>query len=401
MMIGKSNAMCLTSESQHKIEILSERRLWPVEILRTWSRLSTTVHQSQQFDNHLRTIGTKTALAVIRTIQDSNGDTGLLQIVPLRFGTVQLCFGNRSYYLWIARLRSLELQGSRPLGQELAPNTAGHTYNRLISDLFDCFPDVQVIRLAALPADCTFYSHLVNSLSIRRIAISYSIRGVRPCSVANLPATWAEYLKLLGSKRRHNTERQIRRTKEHGGGVLQLVRIEHAAQLDELYRAIETLGGHLNGRDVGGGGHTQLASLAANKLLLGYILYCGTIPCGVTLGLQADNQYYMDSIHVGMLPPKLSPGSSLLHMLVEDLIKSAITKIDYGFGEPKYGYSRINTTHPRIDLLLMRRNLVNRALSISHRLCQNTMTYVKHKLTGNRTVTSTTSEQTTTDQSEQ
>ena len=87
MMIGKSNAMCLTSESQHKIEILSERRLWPVEILRTWSRLSTTVHQSQQFDNHLRTIGTKTALAVIRTIQDSNGDTGLLQIVPLRFGS--------------------------------------------------------------------------------------------------------------------------------------------------------------------------------------------------------------------------------------------------------------------------------------------------------------------------
>ena len=139
--------------------------------------------------------------------------------------------------------------------------------------------------------------------------------------------------KLLGSKRRHNTERQIRRTKEHGGGVLQLVRIEHAAQLDELYRAIETLGGHLEWPGRRRRWPHQLASLAANKLLLGYILYCGTIPCGVT-SVQADNQYYMDSIHVGMLPPKLSPGSSLLHMLVEDLIKSAITKIDYGFGEP-------------------------------------------------------------------
>ncbi|MBV8267763.1 MAG: GNAT family N-acetyltransferase [Planctomycetaceae bacterium] len=349
-----------------RVEILRDPRPPSAEMDAAWralvdqSTVPDTVRQGPQFFRHLHAIGAPTALAVLR---DAGAVIGL---APLQIGTTRLEFGARRYNLWTVRLRSLDLLGSQPLG----PETPTY-YDGLIRTLFDAFPAVQAIRLAGLPTDCAFSIHVRHSQAVQRLAHLYSVRGERLCHVAQLPPSWPAYLALLGKKRRHEVERQIRRAREHGGGVLKLARIETVAQLGELESALEGLGVRLTpNRAVGGGGRAELASLAAHGLFLGYVLYCGITPCAVALGLQDRNRYHMDSLHTGLLPPQLSPGSCLRHLVSEDLIQSGIAQIDYGFGEPKYSYSSINTTHPRIALLLLRKNLANRLLCASHHVFQ-------------------------------
>ncbi len=349
--------------TQCGIEMLFSRpEQWPTDV--------ELINQSRQFFDHLRNIGTKTAMAII------SNDSKPMSTVPIKFGVCRLYFGGMNRSIWTSELRSVDLF-SQPPGPELAPSTI----DSMICALLDAFPEAKAIRFSALPADCDFYKHIMESAEIRQVAIPYSARGVRECHVTNLPDTWQAYKKLLGSKRRYNFEYRIKHIREHGNGIARLARIDTVPQLDELYRALAKLSVSLEGRDVGGGGETELASLATHKLLLAYVLYCGDIPCAAMLGLKYNHKYYIDSSHSGLISHNLAPGSSALYMATDDLIQLGISRIDFGFGEPKYNYSHLNVVCPRIDLLLMRRTLSNRILRTNHALCQLAVNYLKRKST--------------------
>jgi hypothetical protein len=57
---------------------------------------------------------------------------------------------------------------------------------------------------------------------------------------------------------------------------------------------------------------------------------------------------------------RFSPGPTLLHLLVADLIRRrSMDPIDLGFGEPAYQHSSTNVTESRAMVFLLRRSVAN------------------------------------------
>ena len=63
----------------------------------------------------------------------------------------------------------------------------------------------------------------------------------------------------------------------------------------------------------------------------------------------------------------LSPGSTLVFMLIEDIIRRhRIEVIDFGFGEPARPYPSTHVLEDRASVLLFRRTLANRVRQLAH-----------------------------------
>lgn len=123
---------------------------------------------------------------------------------------------------------------------------------------------------------------------------------------------------------------------------------------------------------------TELASLADHDLLHCYVLYCGGVPCAMILGMYYRNQCYIESIHRAPMDPKLSPGTALMHLATEDLIRRGTTRVEFGYGSPGHKHSSIHTLQPRAILLLLRKTWPHRLLRLSHGTFRN-LVRLKHK----------------------
>src|SRR5262249_48601764 len=111
----------------------------------------------------------------------------------------------------------------------------------------------------------------------------------------------------------------------------------------------------------------DLRSLADRGLLLSFVLSCGGRPCAATLGMVHEGVYYLNSLLRDRTLDRFSPGTTLLHLLMEDLIQRRAAKlIDLGFGETRYKHSATNVTEARAPVLLMRPTIPNRMRRTAH-----------------------------------
>ena len=85
------------------------------------------------------------------------------------------------------------------------------------------------------------------------------------------------------------------------------------------------------------------------------------------MGMKHGGTYRLVSIMHDHAVAELSPGSTLVFMLIEDLIRRHhIETIDFGFGEPARPYPSIHVLEDRASLLLFRKTLANRARRAAH-----------------------------------
>jgi hypothetical protein len=84
-------------------------------------------------------------------------------------------------------------------------------------------------------------------------------------------------------------------------------------------------------------------------------------------GLQYGDVFYLEATAFDSRFARFSPGTVLLHLVIEDLIKCTLTKwIDIGFGEPFYEHSSTNTRLQRAAVSLFRRTAGNRVRLAAH-----------------------------------
>ncbi|HWU39522.1 MAG TPA: GNAT family N-acetyltransferase, partial [Candidatus Acidoferrum sp.] len=105
----------------------------------------------------------------------------------------------------------------------------------------------------------------------------------------------------------------------------------------------------------------ELKGLARAKILRSYLLECGGEPCAYNVGYQFDGVYHYKEPRFDEALGRLSPGTVLLYLLLEDLFaRDRPELLNFGIGNQPYKEHFGNQTAKDGSFLLFRRNLANR-----------------------------------------
>lgn len=276
----------------------------------------------------------------------------IIAIIPLRTGRRTLLLNIGSHTLLHLRLHTIALLGSIPLTTE---NLALREV--LIDLIFKKFPEKNTIAMQSLPKDSDFYRYLQNSKSIQKKYGIYVKDGWRTCHTTPLPESYTSYLDHFKAKKRYNLGRQLKLL-EKSTGLLQLVRVDTPEKIPQLIRAIKKLvpvqisKSFLN--------ENQFTNLAQKKIKLSYILNCNEIPQAVIIGMKAAGTYHIHNIIYAQDKAAYSPGTSVLHLAIEDLIDNLkISLIDYGYGSPEHSHLSSNVQKLRGHVFLYQKTWSN------------------------------------------
>jgi hypothetical protein len=369
---------------------LSQDEWDTMEVRSAWSSMiagnsnAKLIGQSPEFIDHLRSIQVPSRLC-LALIRDSAGS--ICSVVPLVSARWGLRFDISGHTLAERRLSALRIQGSVP---RLPPDPDLH--DQLFAAFDQGFADCQVIVMPSVPTDSFLWSYIRNSQFLKGRFIPYVLHGVRPCHVIPLPETVEGYLAKFKAKKRYNLKRQVRILRQHFGGRLELRRIDSPREVRDLFKWI-TPPGELAGLTRWGESKSmtidrrEVESLATRGLLLMYLMIGAGRPCAAVVGMQYGGVYYVDSIPRNFSFDRFSPGSTTLHLAIEDLIRhTSIRRIDLGFGSPAYSHCSTNIVEPRASILLFRRTLGNQLLRITHGTFDSLIDVGKSFLAHSRTV---------------
>ncbi len=340
------------------------------EVRYAWPRLIAGCSDAEllgkcpEFIDHLRSTHDPSQF-YLAMVRDAVGS--IAGLVPLRVACSSLRFDISGHVLAESRSRAVWILGSVPL---LPADPVPH--DLLFATLDQGFADCQVIAMPSVPTDSFLWHYVRESQFLKEKFLPYAMHGVRRCHIIPLPATVESYLAKFDAKRRYNLKRQTRILRDHFGGRLELRRFDSSHQVGDLVNLI-TPSGEFAGLWRWGPSKAmtidrrETESLAAQGLILIYLLIGAGRPCAALTGLKYQGVYHLDGIPRDRSLDRFSPGSTALHLAIEDLIRStSIRRIDMGFGSPAYPYSSTNVTEPRTSLLLFRSTLANRLLRVTH-----------------------------------
>jgi CelD/BcsL family acetyltransferase involved in cellulose biosynthesis len=257
-------------------------------------------------------------------------------------------------------------------------------YDLLFATLSRSFPDCGIIGMNSISTESPLWQYLENSRSVRELFDVHVPDGIQLCHTVPLPPSFQEYIGRFSAKKRYNLMRQMRQLREHGEGDLELRRIEFRHQIPDFVkemRALEESAWPPGCRRpfyapvVDG---TEFARLADRGLLLCHVLFCGGRPCASSFGMVYERRHYLHSFLRDRNLDRFSPGTTLFHLVVEDLIRrGSVDLIDLGFGEPHYTHSSTNVTEPRATVWLLRKTVANRMRRWGHAVFRSTLARLK------------------------
>ncbi len=164
------------------------------------------------------------------------------------------------------------------------------------------------------------------------------VRGLRTKN------NFAEYLATFRKKRRYNLKRNLRLIEEAANGNLYMEKIEKPDQVEGFFKAVDQIYEKCWQRRIYGTyHHYSKGNIAYHKgianlgWLRSYLLYCDGEPVAYIIGYQYQNRYYYEYIGYDRTWGKLSPGTVLTYLMIEDLHSHNRPEIlDFGYGENIY-----------------------------------------------------------------
>jgi len=309
-------------------------------------------------------------------------DGTLAGVVGVNKSRCPLVFQFRSRTLMRVHVRAMKILGGQPLLRD-----EEDLYVELVRSLLAAFPDYDCIYMQFIPIGSFCWEVLCKSQKLQEHAEVYFPGEAVPHARITLPQSFKEYLHKFKSKTRYNLVRQVRQLREHGGGQLEVVRIEHAqdvqAFLDEATAIstrswqFETLGLEMNNSSEE---YRRFTQFAENRALRCYLLRCGGSPCAFVRGFQYGDVFYYSRIGFDEGFAALSPGTVLLYLLVEDLFSHRPPRY-VNFQEGDWDYKRLFATDylKKMDVLLLRRGarLRSRLAVGMHRTYRSSLQLVK------------------------
>jgi hypothetical protein len=339
------------------------------------------LYQSPQWCEHLLAADSKNSQLLLGVAKNKVGS--VVGVVPIRVGQYNLRFDISSYALWKTTLRTASILGSQPL----LPND-DYIFDCLFASLWSNLRECDCIYMDSVPTNSFLWQYLGKSGENRRNDILYVPDGARPYHSLLLPATFAEYLSSFKRKKRYNLERQVKMLRDHGGGVLDMMRVDSESQIQGFLEGAvwvarnswqqTRIGTRIDNSPQR---HAKLADLAERGLLRSYLLICGEKPCAFILGYQFRDVYHYVEIAYDQSFTKFSPGTVLLYLLIEDLIRhNAPQKVNFGIGHASYKQEFSNIHNEDASVLLLRKTIANRIRMISHSSFRSLIHAVKKRI---------------------
>jgi CelD/BcsL family acetyltransferase involved in cellulose biosynthesis len=351
------------------------------ELREGWRSLSgmmerpESLHQSLDFFEHLQKLEPGENL-VLGALRDETA--AIAGVIPLRVRRVPLTFHIQRCVLWEFGLRGVQIIGGVP---RIPDDPA--LFDLLFNTLDEMFPTCNVVALEYVPTESLLWDYLNQSKYINDNFITYSWNGINNYHAIELPDTFEEYLAQYKPRYRRNIKRQIRLLRELGGGRLELRKIDARDQIVDLLafvRALDWPGEHLREMPLRYG---EFTSLAERGLFLAYLLFCGEIPCAAVIGAMYKNTYRIEPIARNRSFDRFSPGTTILQLLIEDLIRGGrVARVELGVGWPRYRHSATNVTWPCASVYLLRKTLTNRLLKVSHETFRSLKRWVRSNVIG-------------------
>lgn len=261
-------------------------------------------------------------------------------MVPVRLSRVNLNLRAGGLTVLPFQPRIIRLLGSVPLmPQEPA------LLHQLHAHLLASFPDCAAVSMQAVPVELAAY------LDGDARHAPFVMHGWRACHTIPLPAQWPAYLTRMSAKKRYNLARQYRLL-ARSAGPLTLQRIDRSVHVRELVDGVAALAGgaslFMTGRDY--------RVLAANRLLLSYVLKSGDEVIAVIAGSRYGDTWHVHQIMYAPAWRHLSAGAVALHAALQDVVTDfAFTSADLGFGTPRYAFASTHVLKTRAHVLLARR----------------------------------------------
>jgi hypothetical protein len=217
--------------------------------------------------------------------------------------------------------RAIKVLGGEPL---LADDANLHL--EFVRFVFSAFPDCDYLSMPVVPLGSPAWRLVAESAELRRLARVYLPGEAVPHPQISVPPSFAQYLKQVKTKNRHNWQRQMRRLAEHGGGQIELLRVECAADVRTFLDAAvavslnswqhRALGPQMDNTEHE---RRRFVEFADGGVLRSYLLRCGGTPCAFLRGFQYGNVFYFSRTGFDERFSPFSPGMVLFYMVIEDL----------------------------------------------------------------------------------
>lgn len=286
---------------------------------------------------------------------------------------VSLSVGSRTYNLPWAKYTASFLLGSYPVGLSKG-------YKFCFSDLLIrsllLIPKCQMLMLPAITKSAW---KEIESLREKFASAGYFLHllnGWRDYHVICLPKTFDIYEKQFSKKKRYNINRQIRLLKDHYDQDLLLWKITEPSQVSDIVKFVSQIETSKKSELLDS--LEKYVFLATNKLFLAYVLMCKGAPKGVVVGLRTGMTYKVSNLITHDPDAQFSPGSTLMHLMIKDLIESErMGLIDMGYGTPRQKTTSTNRMEQRACLLISRNRLSIRFSLYLHEKFSAAINFIK------------------------
>jgi hypothetical protein len=323
------------------------------------------MYQSPEWFAYLQETGQGDTLQIAVARDESETPVGVVPLCAHR-GSIPFNAGGRR--LWSLPTRQVTLLGGEPL---LPPDRELH--DRLFRSIGEVFPDFQTVLMAAVPCESFVWRYLQESQVIRDHYLLYVVEGISRYYMLRLPENFGDYLAQFSRKKRYNMKRQSRLLSEHCGSEVELVRVHSPADvafwikacdaIDDSHWPAESSRRTANRHAIS---HRRMLDLTNRGLMRSYVLRAGDQFIGYISGCQHRDTYFAWDITYDKRFSSLSPGATMLHLMIEDLLGDRPARlINFGFGEPRRLLPG-QTAGRYASVLLFRKSLANRILRAAH-----------------------------------
>jgi hypothetical protein len=263
-------------------------------------------------------------------------------MVPVRISTLALDARAGKVPLARVRKRIIRILGSVPLMPD-EPALLHHLFGHLLA----AFPRCGAVSMQAFPSE--MQARLGGDRRHRPVIL----HGWRACHTIPLPETVQDYMAKLSGKKRYNLTRQYRLLEE-ATGPLELKRIDRSGDVKDLVEGVAALSAG------SGSGRAKTPRdyrvLAANRLLLSYVLKSGDDVIAVISGSRYGDTWHVHHIYYAERFRHLSAGAVAMHSALQNVIAEfAFTSADFGFGEPRQNFASTHALQERGHVLVTRR----------------------------------------------
>lgn len=325
---------------------------------------SQKIYQSPEYFSFVR--GRMAADRRLICLEIRDEQTGeVCGIVPISSGGMSLSMPVTRSIKIPVNVPAFDILGSEPL----MPMNA-ELVTALLRFIHRTIVPSPVLSMQAMRASGAFYGHLSALEKESPLLNVFVADGFRDCHVTTLPSSFAQYQAQFSSKKKYNLNRQVRLLREAIPN-LRLRRLETREDVPALMQAIKKF----QSGDWSAGG---FQALAERNMLLCYVLEDDAAQYGVVIGKRYGDKFYVHNIDCDEAYHKLSIGTSIMHMAIEDLTDTLkMSSIDYGYGSPTYQYNASNITESRGRVIVSSRRLSLQMLFLAHELHRRVSCFVK------------------------